>query len=68
MAYPLRDIAIYTVVAAVLFAAMMLPIENTWLSLAYRTFMLLLFVGFIYRKENLGPMLAKLPVIGRFFK
>ena len=66
--YPLRDIALYTVVAGVLFAAMMLPIENMWLALAYRTFLLLLFVGLIYRKEHLGPMLAKLPVVGRFFK
>ena len=66
--YPLRDIAIYTVVAAVLFAAMMLPIENTWLTLAFRTFLLLLFVGFIFRKEGLGKMLAKAPVIGRYFR
>ena len=29
---------------------------------------LLLFVGFIYRKEHLAPMLAKLPVVGRYFK
>ena len=68
ISYPLRDITLYVVVSAILFAAMMLPIENMWLALAYRTFLLLLFVGFIYRKENLGPMLAKLPVIGRFFK
>ena len=66
--YPLRDILLYTVVAGILFAAMMLPIENMWLALAYRTVLLLLFFGFIYRKEHLGPMLAKLPVVGRFFK
>ena len=66
--YPLRDIALYAVVTAVLFAAMMLPVENMWLKLAYRTVLLLLFVGLIYRKEHLGPMLAKLPVLGRFFK
>ncbi|MBQ7205461.1 MAG: lipopolysaccharide biosynthesis protein [Muribaculaceae bacterium] len=66
--YPLRDILLYTVVAGILFAAMLLPIENMWLALAYRTVLLLLFAGFIYRKENLGPMLAKLPVVGRFFK
>ena len=68
ISYPLRDITLYVVVSAILFAAMMLPIENMWLALAYRTFLLLLFVGFIYRKEHLAPMLAKLPVIGRFFK
>ena len=68
ISYPMRDITLYVIVSAILFAAMMLPIENMWLALAYRTFLLLLFVGFIYRKENLGPMLAKLPVIGRFFK
>ena len=66
--YPLRDITLYVVVSAILFAAMTLPIENMWLALAYRSVLLLLFVGFIYRKEHLGPMLAKLPVVGRFFK
>jgi hypothetical protein len=66
--YPLRDIALYTVVAGILFAAMMLPVENAWIRLAFRTVLLLLFVGFILRKEHLGPMLAKLPVVGRFFK
>ena len=66
--YPMRDIAMYTVVAAILFAAMMLPVENMWLKLAYRTVLMLLFVGLIYRKERLGEMLAKVPVIGRFFK
>jgi O-antigen/teichoic acid export membrane protein len=66
--YPLRDILLYTVVAAILFAAMMLPVENMWLALAYRTVLLALFVGLIYRKENLGQMMAKLPVVGRLFK
>ena len=66
--YPMRDIAMYTVVAAILFAAMMLPVENMWLALAYRTVLLGLFVGLVYRKEGLGEMLAKVPVIGRFFK
>ena len=51
-----------------LFAAMMLPVENMWLRVAYRTMLLLLFLGFIFRKEHLGPMFAKLPVIGRFFR
>ena len=66
--YPLRDIALYTVVAGILFAAMILPIENMWLRLTFRTVLLLLFMGFIFRKERLGDMLAKAPVIGRFFK
>ena len=66
--YPLRDILLYVAVATVLFAAMMLPVENTILALAYRTVLLCLFVGLIYRKEKLGQMLAKLPVVGRFFK
>ena len=65
--YPLRDLALYTVVSGILFAAMMLPVESMWLRLSYRTVLLLLFVGFIFRKEHLGPMLAKLPVVGRFF-
>ena len=66
--YPLRDILLYVAVATVLFAAMMLPVENTILALAYRTVLLCIFVGLIYRKEKLGQMLAKLPVVGRFFK
>ena len=66
--YPLRDMCLYVVVAAALFAAMMLPVGPMWLALAYRTLLLLLFVGFIYRKEHLGPMLARVPVIGRFFR
>ena len=66
--YPMRDITLYVVVAGILFAAMMLPVGNMWLALAYRTVLLLLFAGFIFRKEHLGKMLAKLPVIGRFFK
>ena len=66
--YPLRDILLYTVVAGILFAAMMLPIENMWLALAYRTVLLALFVGLIYRKEHLGQMLAKAPIVGRLFK
>ena len=66
--YPMRDIAMYSVVAVILFGAMMLPIDNMWLALAYRTVLLGLFVGLVYRKEGLGEMLAKVPVIGRFFK
>ena len=66
--YPMRDILLYVVVAAILFAAMMLPVGNMWLALAYRTVLLCLFVGFLFRKEHLGPMLAKVPVVGRFFK
>jgi O-antigen/teichoic acid export membrane protein len=68
ISYPLRDMLLYVVIAAILFAAMMLPIENMWLTLAYRTVLLLLFMGLIYKKERLGPMLAKAPVIGRFFR
>ena len=55
------------ILSAVLFAAMMLPVQNMWLALAYRTVLLLLFVGLIYRKEHLAQMLAKLPVVGRLF-
>ncbi len=68
ISYPLRDILLYTVVAGILFAAMLLPIENMWLALAYRTVLLALFVGLIYRKEHLGQMLSKAPIVGRLFK
>lgn len=66
--YPMRDIAIYAVLAAVLFAAMQLPVGNAWLAFAYRTVLLIVFFVVIYRKEHMSTMLAKLPVVGRLFK
>jgi len=68
IAYPLRDIGIYVLAAAVLFAAMMLPVSNVWLRLAYRTVLLLLFLGLMWRKEHLSRIAARLPIVGRMFR
>ncbi len=67
--FPLRDMALYTVLAAVLSAAaLMVDIESEWLSTAYRTVLLLLFCGVVFKREHLDRMLAKAPVVGRFFR
>ena len=67
--YPLKDIGIYTVVAAVIYAACVLvKFDSTWLNVTYRTALMLVFVAVIYKREHLGDMLSKAPVIGRFFK
>jgi len=69
IAFPLRDMALYTVLAAVLSAAaLMVDIDNAWLATAYRTVLLLLFCGVVFKREHLDRMLAKAPVVGRFFR
>jgi len=68
IAYPMRDIGVYVLAAVVLFAAMMIPVPSMWLRLAYRTVLLLLFVGLLWRREHLGAILSHLPVVGRLFK
>lgn len=66
--YPLRDIAMYVVLAAVLFAiGMMVNFDNIWLATACRTVLLALFIAVIFKREHLAPMLARLPGVGRFF-
>ncbi|MBR1543386.1 MAG: lipopolysaccharide biosynthesis protein [Muribaculaceae bacterium] len=67
--YPLRDMAVYVVLAALITAGcLFVPVENAWLSLTYRSFLLLLFAGFIVRREKLGGMLKRLPLVGRLFR
>ena len=69
IAYPLKAIGGYTLLAAALFAAMTLvPMPSTWLNIAYRTALLLVFVAVIYRVEHLSSAMAKLPVVGKYFK
>ena len=54
MPYPLRDMAVYVVVTAVLSAAaMLIDTGNMWLNLAWRTFLLLLLVGLVVKREGL---------------
>ena len=65
--YPLRDMGIYTLAAALLFAAMtygrqMLPL---WTSLLLNTVLILAFIAIIIRRDL---PLHTLPVIGRHFR
>ncbi|MBR1474067.1 MAG: lipopolysaccharide biosynthesis protein [Muribaculaceae bacterium] len=67
--YPLRDMAVYTLIAAALSAvAMMTDLGNTWTNTAVKTVLLLLFCGVVFKREHMGTMMAKLPVVGRFFR
>ena len=69
IAYPLREIALYVVITGALtLIAMWPPIGNVWLATAYRTFFVILMAAFIIRHEHMLPMLARLPVVGRYFK
>ena len=66
--YPIRSMAVYVLLALVLTAAILLvPVPNAWLRLAYRTFLLLLFAAFIVKREQMGGMFARLPLVGRLF-
>lgn len=47
IAYDLRSMGLYVLLAAGLYAASQLPIEQFWLRMGYRTLLLLLFVAYI---------------------
>ncbi|MBQ9821076.1 MAG: lipopolysaccharide biosynthesis protein [Muribaculaceae bacterium] len=67
--FPLRDMTIYAVLAAVLSAAaLMVKIDNEWLGTAYRTVLLLLFCGVVFKREHMERLLVKVPVVGRYFQ
>ena len=67
--YPLKDIGIYTAVAAAIYAACVLvKFDAAWLNITYRTALVMVFVAVLYKREHLGEMLKKAPVVGRFFK
>ena len=69
IAYPVKAIGGYTLLAAALFAAMtMVDLGNTWLNIAYRTALLVLFAAVIVRVEHLGKVLKRLPIVGRLFR
>ena len=54
IAYPLREIGLYTLLAAVLTALMMLvPGQNVWVSTTVRTLILLLMLGVVLKHEGL---------------
>ena len=51
--YPMRDIAIYTLLAAVMTAACLcVPVSNVWVGLVYKTVLLALFTAFALKREG----------------
>lgn len=67
IAYPLRDIAVYTLLAGVLFVAMTC-MPASWSPLprmAANTVLILVFVAYIIKKDL---PLKSLPVVGKYFK
>lgn len=66
VSYPLKRMAVYLVLAAVLYVAgEEVVIANFWLRLAFRTILLLLFVAYIVKKDL---PLKSIPVINRFVR
>ena len=65
--YPLKDIALYTILAAIAFTVMTLLHEklSMWLSIAINTLLILCFIGMIIKRDL---PLSKLPIIGKYFK
>ncbi len=67
--YPMADIGLYTLLAAVLYAGMMvLPVKGTLAVTGARTVLLIVFCAVIFKREHMGAMLKRLPVVGRLFK
>ena len=66
VAYPIKDMFVYLVFAAVLYvASIYIYPENTVLRIAFRTLLLVLFVAYIIKKDL---PLRSIPVINRFIK
>ena len=64
--YPLRSIAGYVLLAAILYVlGVYLPIDNVVLRLAWRTLLLIIFVAYIVYKDL---PLKSIPVVNRFIK
>ncbi|MBP3739084.1 MAG: oligosaccharide flippase family protein [Muribaculaceae bacterium] len=58
MPYPLRDMAIYVLVTAVLSAgALMVDTGNTWINLVWCSFLLLLLVALVVKREHFIDMI-----------
>lgn len=66
VAYPLKDMGLYFVLAAVLFVLMVIvnP-ENIILRLGFRSLLLLVFIAYVVKKDF---PLKNLPVVGKFFR
>ena len=67
LAYPLKEIGMYVVIAVVLTMAMYKVHEDQpiWLSLTVNTLLILIFVAYIIQRDF---PLANLPVVGKYFK
>ena len=67
LAYPLKEIGMYVVIAVVLTMAMYKVHENqpTWLSLTVNTLLITVFVAYIIERDF---PLSKLPVVGKYFR
>ena len=65
--YPLRDIAVYFLLAAVIFCLLTMANDRlpVWAALLVNTLLILLFLAFIIRRDL---PLSGLPVIGRYFR
>lgn len=64
--YDLKAIGLYALLAAVLYAASALvPIDNIYLRMAYRTLLLLLFIAYIVKRDL---PISQIPVLNRILK
>ena len=66
VSYPLKEMAVYLILAVVLFALYhAVEIPNVVLRLIYRTLLILVFVAYIVKKDL---PLKSIPIINRFVK
>jgi hypothetical protein len=67
LAYPLKEIGMYVVIAVVLTMAMYKVHEDQpmWLSLTVNTLLILIFVAYIVQRDF---PLSNLPVVGKYFR
>ena len=66
VSYPLRSMAIYLLMAAVVYTLYQtISIDNVWLRLGFRSVLLLAFVAYIVKRDL---PLKSIPVINRFVK
>ena len=65
--YPLKEITLYTILAAIAFVTMTLLRESLplWLSITVNTLLILAFLALIIKRDL---PLSKLPVVGKYFK
>ena len=65
--YPLKDMLLYTLLAAVLFAGILWANANLsfWLALVVNTVLIVCFLAYIVKKDL---PLAEIPVVGKYFK